>query len=300
MTKAVFYPYPRLDAPHVRWSEWSVSVDGREVAIVDLADSWDANSELVFRRTVTIGVDAYRNLGGGEVRLILTASCKHTAITRYAAAALTFDRASGTAVADVRIAGRDISEALELRSKIVLPVPAKLGEQRGPAWLSTRVVAEAKSADIRLSSDTDAFPTVAYSFEEHGILDAPWRISINAEEPEAPFLHSIRLELNEDYSLIRDLMDGKPNATVEAELDASITRALVGGIARMSEITHADTRMDQIAAEYPDSLAAGAQRATKTYLKRSLDAAIRLYRTRPEDFEYLLASGTKIFANGRR
>lgn len=297
MSKLVLFPYPRLADSEVHWSDWTVSLDGHNTSADEVADAWDAKSQMFFRISARVGMNALKNIGGGRLSLMVTASCRDTAYTATSTSEFIHDPESANAQGQVMLAGRDVAESVELRAKILLPVEAEASSDS--RVLCRRIVAESRAVKVPLNSDLAGFPTTSYSFNDHKIPDAPWRIEVTADELEAPFSQSVRLHLNEDYPLVRELMDGSPRPFVEAELTASITRVLIASVAALADNEMHGRSPDTVAAENPESIAAAAKRATEQYLKKSLNAAVKDLHLQPERLEYAIAGGIGLLKDKR-
>lgn len=287
MAKFVLYPYQRFQASEVTWNDWSASLDGRGVRIEEVADNWDPKTQLRFSMEASIRSEALDAIGGGRPKLVLTAASHDCAETFSASADFITSGVSLTAGAEVVVPGHAIAQSLELNARILLPVNGP----SGTAALNRRIVSEVAPTRVSLDSTLEGFPTSAYSFDKHRLPEAPWRLAISAEDLESPFSHSVRLHLNEDYAVVRGLIDGSPKKYVEQELTATIARVLIGTAARLAADDSQGRSLDAIAAEFPDSFAAGAQVAANRYLRKSLDAAASDYRKSPERFEYSIYGG---------
>lgn len=294
MSRVILYPYPRLDQKDVTWNEWTAQLDGRTIALEEIADAWDTDAKLTFGLQVSTSPEALRTAQADArlTRLVIAASCRDTAFTATSETGLISDGMTLTATAEVTVSGHDVSEALDLKAHLIAPLPDDA------VWLNRRILADARPRRVALDSSLAGFPTVAFSFNSESVPDAPWRLVVSAEDAEAPFAHSVRLELNEDYALIRELLDGQISSLVQAELDSSISRVLIGTVARLMDSATDHRSPDDLAAEAPDSIAAAAERAAKQYLKKSLNAALKEYRLHPDRFEHALAGGTGLL-NGR-
>lgn len=290
MSKFVVYPFPRLDV--VKWSAIEAIVDGKESHIDQIADVWDSKSELLLRVAVKVEsaqfVDAGVNLSSAI--LVLEATCKDTAYSAIAEAPLTRSVDDVEAYTELRISGINVSESLEVTSHIIAPV-------ENIPWLRRRIISEGPKTKIALNSDLAGFPTSAFSFDAEQIPGAPWRVVVSAEDLATPFAHSVRLELNVDYSVVRELIDGKANPAVHATLVSTITRVLVGTVASISKDLDESRSLDIVAEVEADSITAAASRASNQYLGLSLDKAVQLYRREPEKFEYALLNGAEVFRN---
>lgn len=289
MSKRQLYPFPRLMPSDIAWQEWSATVDGESIEVDDIADHWDANSLISFEISARIDGEAMRALGITAPTLAVMVSCAETAYSVSIDAPV---GASGEAVAvkaEVSIAGCDVSQVVDLRADVI-------GKDSSEPWLRRRILAEGPRLRVPLESDLIGFPTSSSSFDRRGLPAAPWRIHVAADSLDAPFVHSVRLELNEDYPAIRRLIGGRPDAATDAELSASITRVLIATVSRLSDGD--EVRLEDIAAEHPDSITAAAQRAAEQRASSTLSEAVNHYRLRPERLEYNIASRQRILRGG--
>lgn len=293
MSKVQLFPYPRLSSTTTKWSEWEVSVDSKRYPLEQVGDHWDANSALSIRIAVIIGLSDLASIQAnlGAVQLIAAASCRDTAFTITRATPLVADATTASGSATISIPGHKISQLLELNAYLTSPVDSIA---TSTSWLDRRIIADGPHIRMPLASELDGFPTVAYSFDKAGIPDAPWRIVVLADHLEAAFTHSVRLELNDDYPLVRDLMDGSASTPVTDELIASITRVLLSTVAKIRQNSTESRSLQELAAEEPDSIVAAAQRAAMQYLKLPIDKAVQELTLRPERLEHLIASGVGI------
>lgn len=291
MSRTLLYPYPRLQLAAPSWSAWKIVVDSHEVSSTEFTDAWDANSALEFSLSVSIPSEALLRMRGSNPVLLLSASCAETAFTATAETPFIASPTSLTAAGHLSLSGSEISQKLTLRAQVLLPVAAQGG---APEWTSRRIVGEARALELELDSDLSGFPTSARSFSAAHLPDAPWDIKVTATDLSDSFSNSIRLYLNEDYPLIRELMNGKPKSHVEAELSASIARTLLNTSRRLWDMAPEVESPDAVAEEHPDSIAAAGKRAAGTYLRVTLAEAIHLMRSRPETVEFRIASAAGV------
>lgn len=291
MSRTLLYPYPRLQPAALSWSAWRIVVDGHEVSPTEFTDAWDANSAMEFSLSVSIPSEALLRMRGSNPVLLLGASCADTAFTNTAETPFIASPTSLTAAGNLSLSGSDISQKLTLRAQILLPVDARGG---APEWTSRRILGEVRPLELELDSDLSGFPTSARSFSAAHLPDAPWDIKVTATDLSDSFSNSIRLYLNEDYPLIRELMNGKPKPHVEAELSASIARTLLNTSRRLWDMAPEVESPDALAEEHPDSIAAAGKRAAGTYLRVNLAEAIHLLRSRPETVEFRIASAAGV------
>ncbi|VEW10776.1 Uncharacterised protein [Brevibacterium casei] len=287
MTKQRLFPYARLSSSDLDWGKWALRLNRSQTSESTVSDDWDSNAELSIGISVLVRSSALSSLAVRNPKLVLTVSCPSTAYSASIDAQLQLGQSSMTAEAELQVDGKVVSQVLTVRTQVI-------GEDKAHPWLRRRIIAEGPILRLPLDTELDGFPTSSYSFDREGMPAAPWRLVVTADELEAPFAHSIRLELNEDFAPVRKLIGGNPEAHVIRELDATIVRVLIATAARLSS-TIADRRtLEEVAGEYPESIVAAAQRASEQYLQMSLPAAIKSYRLTPEKHDYEVVAGTNL------
>lgn len=289
MSKIVLSPYPRLAASSVVWGEWTSLIDDRLIALEEIADQVDAHSNLTFSTSVEFPISDLEllNLDMNDSELVLTVSSNATAKTMTSSASLTRSGSDCRASATITVPANAVAEAIVLRTQLITKSGAT-------GWLTRRIIADGPVSRIPLHSDQVGFPTVSYSFENANLPDVPWRLIVEADDPEASFMHSVRLELNEDFPMVCEYLDGKNMPIVSSQVIALIVRVLVGTVARMVSNDGESRTPEEIALEAPNSITASAARAASQYLRRSLNWAVAEYTSRPEIFEMALAERTAI------
>lgn len=285
MTTRRLYPFPRLIPSDVVWLDLSTTLDGELVGIDDLADQWDVNSTISFEVSARINRSAVEAMGVTAPSLTLTVTCADTAYCVSADALLTGSGEFVSSTARVNVAGDTVSQSMDVRADVI-------GRDDSAAWLRRRILAQGPQLRVPLESDLIGFPTSSSSFEARSLPAAGWRLRVTADSLEAPFVHSVHLELNVDYAAVRRLINNKPDMATDAELNASITRVLIATVSRLWG--DGEARLEDIAAEHPDSIAAAAQRAAEQRAALSLSEAVKRYRLRPEELEYAIASRQQI------
>ena len=289
MSKVVLSPYPTLRSNATSWSKWIALVNDKEFDLDQVADNFDAQSRLNFSITVNVDSSAIENIDISQesVYLVASISCNSTAFTTNQTVHLEKIGDGLQAAVSISIDGTYIAESIILGAQLIT-------RSSTASWLDRRIISSSPSLRVPLDSDQIGFPAVSFSFDEAGLPSAPWRLIIEADDPEASFMHSVRLELNEDFPLIRDYLDGKKVPLVSSQVTASIIRTLVATVSRLTFESGDERTPDQIAFDAPSSITASANRAAKQYLKRSLNWAIVEYRNRPEAFEMALSVGSQI------
>lgn len=278
-------PFPRFDS-RVEWSPTSVSVDGRPVDVDELADHWDADSDVSFEVTATMSKELHKKFESAGVRLVLTGGCVATGASVTAESSFTRGSTRSSATAAIAIPGHDLADRVDIRASVIAP-------HMDSPWLSRRVIAERKSERVGLDSSMSGFPTVSISFEENGMIDAPWHIRVSATSLVDPFAHSVQLILNEDYPRVVALIEGRAEPYVESALERAILRTLIQTAVRLAAQDSPSDSLDSIAAEHPDSIVAAAAKACSDYLQRDLSSVVSMSRNHPEDVEMWMAAATQ-------
>lgn len=284
------FPYPRIDNA-VEWSRTSILSNGQPVAVDELADRWDADSSLSFTVSASVPNEKVESFKDGEPMLNLSIGCRETGETTYSSAQFSKDSSKSYATATVIVKGAAVAERLELRATVTAP----LGES---AWLSRRIVATRPVEKINLDSHLVGFPTSAVSFRANNLAPAPWAVRINAVSLSDPCANSVRLLLNEDYPRVVELIEGRARPYVEEALQATIVRSLLSTVQRLSAADGGDSDVSDVIAEFPDSIAAAAEKSCRDYLNRSLPAVLTLLDREPETVEHQIASAVG-FLKGR-
>lgn len=291
MSTITLHPFPRVDKNQVAWKPWMVMLNDEQSDLMDIADDWDPNSSL----TISAGV-AISNLNRHDLRapveskplLKLTAACQETATTFASEASLeSFPGGRYIGSVDVDIDTRRIEGQLVVQAYVLLPVVDNSGQT--VPWLMNRIIAESQQLKIGLSADNRGFPTSAVSFKDAGWYPAPWRFDLECTDLADTFNNSIRLYLNQDDKAIVDLIKGKNPSNIREQLVASIHRVLLLTVDRLSNTFGTDRTPDEIADEYPESIAAAARRSAVEHLNlEGLSEALDLIRENPEVLEYLI------------
>lgn len=285
MSSVSMSPFPRFDS-RVEWSAISASVDGHSRDLGELADSWDADSEVAFEVTATMPIELHKELESDSIRLALTGGCSSTGVSVSSESAFTRGSIRSSATATISIPGRDLAGRVDIRAVVIAP-------HMNIPWLSRRVIAERRPERVGLDSSMTGFPTVSISFTENSMPDAPWHVRVSATSLADPFAHSIQLVLNEDYPRVVALIEGRAEPYVASALERAILRTLIQAVARLRAQEGLSASLRSIAAEHPDSIVAAATKACSDYLQRDIDSVISTSRTRPEDVETWMAAATQ-------
>lgn len=290
MSSVRLFPYPRIDNV-VEWSRTSILANGQLVAVDELADRWDADSTLSFTVSVSVANSKIESFKDGRTMLNLSIGCKETGESTYSCAQFSKDSSKSYATATVILKGSAVAEQLELRATVSAP----FGDN---PWLSRRIIASRPVEKINLDSHLVGFPTSAVSFKVNNLAAAPWVVRVNAVSLSDPCANSLRLLLNEDYPRVVELIEGRARSYVEEALQATIIRTLLTTVQRLSANEGETSELADVIAEFPDSIAAAAEKSCRDYLNKSLPAVLSLLKGEPETVEHLITSAVG-FLKGR-
>lgn len=286
------FPFPRVQE-HVSWSGVRLIVNGQPTEPGDLADRWDSDS--LIRLSINAQVPS-REIAKLELltgpSLVLTVGCNDTSESFTTEVDFKASSSDLQAAAEVEFDGSRVAQRLTVRASVTAPfgdVP----------WLKRRILAERPVERINLDSELSGFPTTAMSFSESSLPAAPWTLAVFATALSDPFAHSIRLNLNTDFPRVEELIFGRPEPYVENALQVAITRALIQTARRLADEAGSDAEIRIAVTEYPESIAASADKACRDYLRRSLEEVITLARRQPERLDTLIDSAFGILREKR-
>ncbi|WP_147103561.1 hypothetical protein [Nesterenkonia populi] len=282
------FPYPRLQDDDVQWSSYEVAVDGVPTVIEDVSSKVDGLSRI----TVSLGVRVLKptlremNLAASSVLLGLVVKAPESNYSINAEAHLEqgeeetlFGRAA------VGIHASDLAGELTFEG-------ALLAVSSGGSALPMKLAdMETQRADL---VDRSRFPTLAYSFSKAGQPSIPWRLDMSSSNSDDDFSLSVRLHLNTDFSVVRDINAGRAGADAKSSLKKDIARGILLETARLADgLT--ETAFDDLIEDEPFSVLAGAEQTAEMFMRTSLRDALRLLRDDPSEFEVRLSDGTQYF-----
>lgn len=299
MSGIKLYPYPRIDEA-VEWSDVSITVDGHPVEHEELAARWDSHSTITLAVSAAVPFAHFKKNSSIAPVLTLSVGCYATAESVSVRSQFVLGAARASASAQVSIDGMRLAQQLEVKASLTAP----FGDEK---WLERRVIAQRRPEKFNLDSELSGFPTSAISFKDNNWREAPWVIDISAVDLTDPFMHSIRLTLNLDYPRVVELIEGRAERHVETALEAAIIRTLLQTARRLADDSTRDAadntrRGDEVTRaieEFPDSIAAAAEKTSRQFLKLPLGSVLTRMRSRPEDVETLILSATQALKEKR-
>lgn len=201
-----------------------------------ISEVWNSGDEVVIRGTATLAESFWVETTispDEDVWLVCVASCT-PARSRWRAQS-PFGLVDGvwTAALELGVDGNELAVELAVDLWIVGPGrtasqnPAHAVHKNAKLWqLPTPMV-------IRLEREGSDFPTSAASFSETGRREVPWVVETAPDaEPHSSISSSIRLFVNTDLDICRDIVDGTARDDLYTAIECDIHLAvlhLLGG-----------------------------------------------------------------------
>lgn len=277
------YPH-RTASPDHADVQWWLERDGQRFSCPDVLPGWDYDSPLTIGMTLSIdGDEVLASTGLTQLEAlagVLQIECR-SAQVRF------MDRASFGGSDGNRIEIRRTVPAGSVANSLTFRAHVVLGENRELHAAAPRVAARKGARLISLpphtvviEGDAGRFPTEAVSFTALGLKDAPWTISLTHEDMGDSFMGAVRLLLNSDHPVTKQILVGEDHDRFSDAMTADLIRLLVAGL-----------RNELVAPghlESEDSLASVMDSMCGTYLNCSFEEARSLFAGDPIAFDALV------------
>lgn len=202
---AIAYPYFRIDPARVIAPPWVWLDDPDQLPVQDRVEHWDHTTDLRLRRQVRLDFAAVANSLGHdaaalELELVLTVGTGGPRGDRrrnvWTRAVLTQQAPSFTL--DIELAGNELSQAVTLRTEIVMLSPETAASVLSPRRRGQKLWADLQT--ITLEPAEARFPMMTVSFETEfpDTARAPWRLAWFPGDLSRDFSDSVQLYLNKD------------------------------------------------------------------------------------------------------
>lgn len=147
----------------------------------------------------------------------------------------------------------------------------------------SRLFQDATRHRIQLEGSRTGFPTEALPFHAQGLpRDAAWKLRLEADDLNVPFMHSVRLMVNTSHPRHKELLSGS-ESTLQSVLFTSILEQMLTTVAAQ-EITWADVSFDE------GTLGHALRNICDTYLQMDLQDAVDRIREDRSGFSARLQS----------
>jgi hypothetical protein len=227
------FPYLRPPEDILRCSPWALEVANGTIELSEDLPTWDYNSILALRRSISIDGDRARNTSG------LTADAELQLVVRWSASAswlrgLAWSQAVPPRDDELQIAfdlpGIDLGGTLELSLMLTLVSPGSKPSRLAPTKPGS--VLWADRTEVRLRGDGSRFPLAIVDFGDLLYPEgASWHLEIGADLEE-PALGSILLLVNERRDIVLSALraaadPGEADQAVLSILSTDLVRGLL-------------------------------------------------------------------------
>ena len=243
-----------------------------------LSEFWNPGDDVVIRASATLAETFWDETGispGEDVLLVAIVGCM-PARTRWRSHAH-FKERDGLWRADVELKADGSELAVELTADLWVVGPGRTGspDPTNAIHQSARLWQLPSAISLRLERDEADFPTSATSFAATGRRSVPWALEIATDaEPHWSISSSVRLYVNTDLDICRQIVDGDAPADVYKTIESDIHLGVLHFLAGWRNSVRTD-RMQDIAYEDLGSVAALGLSITSS-LGLTLDEGCRL------------------------
>lgn len=293
MPRQVLYPYARLSPESVRWPRWGITVGDQVVVAEEVEEHLDLHSEMHFSLSTLIDASSLEAAGYApeQVQVVGELLSPDTNLRRVAKSGLSYD-AHGNLGARIGIS----ADGAELGQEILLDATVIAHHDNADFGLPVRLQ-ERRRQKITVG-DRSRFPTVAYSFSELRMAQAPWFLEVDAFEPEAPMSVHAKLHLNTDFEVVGALLEGSAPSAVEASMKVDVARALIREVRSLVDMLARGDAIERFIERHPESLVAAADQIAGSCMSTGLKEALKLLDENPREFEMRLSAGTGYWKGG--
>lgn len=284
MARHLVYPYDRLPPESVEWLRWGATRNNVPLDMLELAGQVDLHAQLEFTLEVIVEPEALERAGYSLEQVSVAAEllCTDTNLRCNVRAPLVLNSRSrlGASVV-IEVDGTELGRSFQLDCAVVHEMAQ---------GMATRLL-DRRTEKVQLE-DQSKFPTVAYSFSELRLPEAPWFLEVDAAEAEDPMTNHVRLHLNTDLAHVQRLLEGKGLDEVFWSLQRDIARSLIQEANRL--LSKSPVRsIQQSVEDYPESVLAAASNASQSLAHSSIEEAIKLFREEPRELELRLSAGSQ-------
>ena len=195
----------------------------------------------------------------------------------------------GEARVEINIPAGLVAGELEISRGLAYMPQLDLSEMTNPAGFkpASRLL-EDSVQKIRLEGGWSRFPVEAASFAESGYEYAAWTVRVSFEEPDDPFLGSVRLIVNQDHPAGRAVIGLKEGN--EAELCLSVLRTDI--FRQLFQQLAADRRFIEQRTFEAESVGAVVAAIAENTLKNDLPTILDYARNFPEKLDRIIQDQT--------
>lgn len=283
---AIAYPFLRINPARVIAPVWAWLDDPEQRAVPDQIQHWDHTTDLRLRRQVTLDFPAIAAALGHDadqlqLELLLTVGTGGARGTRrrniWRRVVLSKDRQSFTL--EVELAGEELSQAVTLRTEIVMHAPEGAGSVLAPRKRGLRLWGDLRTIILEPIEQRFSITTASFESEFPDSPRAPWRLRWYPGDLTRDFSGAVELFLNLD---MRDFVErvSRPDPPVVSE----VMHQVMSQIAR--EVLADDTLDVSLLEDTPTSVAAAVLGwLDRAFPGQDVDTVRQIMQTDPARFE---------------
>lgn len=236
-----------------------ITLSEPDVAVEDLADTWEPGQRIVFRCRAELSPEFWDETEidpSDEVTMVGIATCLAARSTWRASAK--FTEQDGVWVADVLVEVDGGVIAVEVLADIWVIGPARTGssDPRNTVHAGAKLWQLPHPVRLGLESDDAAFPTTALSFAQTARRDVPWVVEPTpAADPSWTVSSAIRLYINADSQLAPQILDGTAAEDIYSLIQSDIHLVVFHQLASWQD-TMSPRQMEEAAEGDHETLAA--------------------------------------------
>ncbi|RZJ44118.1 MAG: hypothetical protein EON87_10630 [Brevundimonas sp.] len=283
---AIAYPYFRIDPARVIAPPWSWLDDPAQLPVTGHVQHWDHTTDLRLRRQVRLDFAAVAaSLGHDpaalQLELVLTVGTggPRGDRRRHVWRRMVLTEHAPASTLDIELAGNELSQAVTLRTDIVMLSPETAASVLSPRQRGQKLWGDLQT--ITLEPAEPRFPMTAVSFvsEFQDAPRAPWKLVWFPGDLTRDFSDSVQLFLNKDRSEFLDRV-----SAADAPVISEIMHQVISLVLR--DVLADDGFEPALADDAPTSVAATVlEWLARGFPGQELAGVRQLLRTNPAEFE---------------
>lgn len=284
MSRMRLLPYRTLSDDDLAWGGWWFERQGVRAPLPELLPGWDYSSG--DRIGITVDIESSRVAAGSEIdevdrlEVVAVVDCPST-LKRFVQSVRLQPLSTQQVEVAIDLPPGAVAQALDLSALLLLaediPPAPRRASRRGSR------LANGPERRVLLEGDASRFPTEAVSFKNLNLEHAPWTLNAVFFDLTDSFMGSVRLLVNEDHELGREVLVQDVETVTDARLKLEVLRSLVA-VAAAQEVVVDD--------EYPpDSIGEVIDSMCRVFLNRTIFEAVQSYQRYPIKFDRLLYAG---------
>ena len=295
MNRAVTaYPYKRMRPSAYLWDELEI-VYPENWELDNVSEKWDYDVDLEIKISVEVSETVFASDQYEGLKLAVDVHCASTMWRAYEVfvaddiATTGMRRYSGT----IRIPGRNVSGAIEVKQYLVAPVTIPFFKSS----ISQVILAEGPARTVALESSLFYFPTSILSFTEANWANSPWRFEVTPVTLDDSYVNSCRLYINSDSKISEVLKKSEGDALNNNAVTAITRDFLLTTLMKLN--TDNSLRAESVDSDFAaGSVGQVVSKQMNDVFGRSLAAVLNEFEKNPTSVLTELDAGTNYFGRG--